>query len=190
MISRLLLLSTLIICCSCIAKKTEYKGLSMSLFGNDMYLGNVNLSHDSYNNLKIVGSLNGDHIKVAGSVKTTGKVVINDSDLKEMSVIGKAKLTNVTMSKDLKVIGKATLNDGNYRDIMLHGQQFSLTNTTAHSITVKSDDSNSKKNQKRQLILTDCTIMGDLICEKGKDYELVLKGKTTISGKITGFNKS
>lgn len=127
------------------------------------------------------------HITVTNTAKVMGDAEINDSNIQELMILGKARLTNLDMTGDLKVIGKAFLDNGNYNDISLQGRKFTLNNVNAYGLNFKGDDASNKQNKKQQLILTDCKIHGDVIGQDAQNCELILVGKTIITGKIIGF---
>lgn len=153
-----------------------------------VYLGDLSLSNDSYKSLNITGNLVGEQISV-GKLKVMGKAVISDSTLGKTNILGKAKFVNVNMTEDFTITGKAVLKDGECQHIVLRGQQFDLNGLKALSITIRGDDPGSKDNKTHQIVLTNCTINGNVVCDGIQDCTLILDVNTKITGKIIGFSK-
>jgi hypothetical protein len=186
----ILLVGLLIACYSCIEigkKPSGTQGVIIHAFENSVYVCKANLLDSSYKYLKVTGMLQARHITVTNTAKVMGDAVINDSSIQELTVLGKAKLINLDMTGDLKIIGKAVLDNGNYNDISLQGRKFTLNNVNAYGLNFKGDDASNKQNKKQKLILTDCKINGDVVGQDAQNSELILVGKTIITGKIIGF---
>lgn len=150
-------------------------------YGQGFLVGAVCVHNQSFQNLNVAGSFNGQHIIVDQDVTISGAIEADDIQIKgNLIVNGSSILQNASIGKKTVINGFLEASNSTFADVQASTREIVFKNSTVNSIMI-CKPSPSEQHKVQTVVLNNTIILGNITFEKagGKviaDNGTVIKG--------------